>query len=741
MKKASLKIEEIHAISNGSHGDPFSVLGLHTITVNGKEKLVFRAFRPDAAELTLSFGKNRTVELKKIDEAGFFEHQFPRRKNRFNYSLMIKNHEGREYEVEDPYRFESQLTDFDLQLWGEGNHHHAYKFMGAHPKEVDGVSGVHFVVVAPNAARVSVVGKFNQWDGRVHGMRKHPAQGIWEIFIPHVVPGDLYKYEVKSAPDALPVKKADPYGRFAELRPATASIVWETSYNWKDDKWMKSRETVQAPDQPHATYEIHVGSWRRRVGEDPGFLSYRELAEELVPYVKDLGFTHVELMPIAEHPYDPSWGYQITGYYAPTSRFGNPDDLRYFIDKCHEANIGVIVDWVPAHFTKDEHGLRQFDGTALYEHDDPRQGEHKDWGTNIFNFGRAEVTNFLISNAIYWLEEFHIDGLRVDAVASMLYLDYSREDGEWVPNQYGGRENLEAIHFLRKFNDVVHDYFPGVLTMAEESTSWQGVSRPTSSGGLGFDYKWNMGWMNDTLAYVERDPIYRRYHQDQLSFSLIYAFTEQFLLPLSHDEVVHMKQSLLSKMPGDDWQKFANLRLLYTYMYGHPGKKLLFMGSEFGQWSEWTEAHSIDWHLLQWEPHQGIQKLVKDLNGKYTDEKAMHEVDFNWEGFEWIDISDADNSIISFVRHGKDPDDFLVFIFNFTPTYHEAYKFGVPKAGKYDVLLNSDSSYYGGSNAGPTKIEGKIGAWHSQPANITISVPPLAGLILKPASGRSKKQK
>lgn len=741
MKKASLKIEEIHAISNGSHGDPFSVLGLHTITVNGKEKLVFRAFRPDAAKLTLSFGKNRTVELKKIDENGFFEHQFSRRKKHFDYSLTVKNHEGREYKIEDAYRFGAQLSDFDLQLWGEGNHHQAYKFMGAHPREIDSVSGVHFVVVAPNAARVSVVGEFNQWDGRVHGMRKHPAQGIWEIFIPHVVPGDLYKYEVKSAPDAVPVKKADPYGRFSELRPATASIVWKSDYKWEDDIWMKNRKNAQAPDQPHATYEIHAGSWRRHVGKDPGFLNYRELADELVPYVKELGFTHIELMPIAEHPYDPSWGYQITGYYAPTSRFGNPDDLRYFIDKCHEANIGVIVDWVPAHFTKDEHGLRRFDGTALYEHDDPKQGEHKDWGTNIFNFGRAEVTNFLISNAIYWLEEFHIDGLRVDAVASMLYLDYSREEGEWVPNQYGGRENLEAIHFLRKFNDVAHDYFPDVLTMAEESTSWQGVSRPTSSGGLGFDYKWNMGWMNDTLAYVERDPIYRRYHQDQLSFSLIYAFTEQFLLPLSHDEVVHMKQSLLSKMPGDDWQKFANLRLLYMYMYGHPGKKLLFMGSEFGQWSEWTEAHSIDWHLLQWEPHQGIQKLVKDLNKNYTDEKAMHEVDFNWEGFEWIDISDADNSIISFIRRGKNPDDFLVFILNFTPTYHEEYKFGVPKAGKFEVLLNSDSSYYGGSNAGPTKIEGEIGAWHSQPANITISVPPLAGLILKPALVGSKKKK
>ncbi|MEX2456849.1 MAG: 1,4-alpha-glucan branching protein GlgB, partial [Balneolaceae bacterium] len=655
-----------------------------------------------------------------------------RRKNRFNYSLSIIHHDGHEFTIVDAYRFGSLISDFDMQLWGEGNHHHVYKWMGAHAKTVDDVEGTHFVVAAPNANRVSVVGSFNNWDGRIHGMRKHPAQGIWEIFIPHVAPGDLYKYEIKTDLSDAPIIKADPYAQFAELRPGTASKVWSSHHSWKDNAWMKDRNKIQATDAPMSVYEIHAGSWKRKVNEDPGFLSYRELADDLIPYVSDLGFTHIELMPIAEHPYDPSWGYQITGYYAPTSRFGNPDDLRYFIDKCHQANIGVILDWVPAHFTKDDHGLRQFDGTAFYEHEDPRLGEHKDWGTNIFNFGRTEVRNFLISNAIYWLDEFHIDGLRVDAVASMLYLDYSREEGEWIPNQYGGRENLEALHFLRRFNDVVHEYYPGALTMAEESTSWQGVSRPTSSGGLGFDLKWNMGWMNDTLTYITKDPIYRRYHQDQLSFSLIYAFTEQFLLPLSHDEVVHMKESLISKMPGDDWQKFANLRLLYTYMYGHPGKKLLFMGSEFAQWSEWTEAHSIDWHLLEWKNHQGVSQLVKDLNTLYKDEPAMHEVDFKWEGFEWIDISDADNCLLSFIRRGKDPDDFLVFILNFTPAVHEAYKFGVPKAGKYEILLNSDSSFYGGSNAGPSNIEGVEGAWHSQPAHITLSIPPLAGIVLKP---------
>ncbi|MEX0661507.1 MAG: 1,4-alpha-glucan branching protein GlgB [Balneolaceae bacterium] len=732
MKSPTLKIEEINAISNGTHGDLFSVLGLHQIEIDGKEKLVFRTFRPDAQKITLQIEKGKPVELDKIDNSGFFEHVFSRRKNRFNYSLSIIHHDGHEFTIVDAYSFGSLISDFDMQLWGEGNHHHVYKWMGAHAKTVADVEGTHFVVAAPNASRVSVVGSFNNWDGRIHGMRKHPAQGIWEIFIPHVAPGDLYKYEIKTDLSDAPIIKADPYARFAELRPGTASKVWNSNYSWKDKDWMKDRNKIQAPDAPMSVYEIHAGSWKRKVNEDPGFLSYRELADDLVPYVADLGFTHIELMPIAEHPYDPSWGYQITGYYAPTSRFGNPDDLRYFIDKCHQANIGVILDWVPAHFTKDDHGLRQFDGTAFYEHEDPRLGEHKDWGTNIFNFGRTEVHNFLISNAIYWLDEFHIDGLRVDAVASMLYLDYSREEGEWIPNQYGGRENLEALHFLRRFNDVVHEYYPGALTMAEESTSWQGVSRPTSSGGLGFDLKWNMGWMNDTLTYITKDPIYRRYHQDQLSFSLIYAFTEQFLLPLSHDEVVHMKESLISKMPGDDWQKFANLRLLYTYMYGHPGKKLLFMGSEFAQWSEWTEAHSIDWHLLEWKNHQGVSQLVKDLNTLYKDEPAMHEVDFKWEGFEWIDISDADNCLLSFIRRGKDPDDFLVFILNFTPAVHEAYKFGVPKAGKYEILLNSDSSFYGGSNAGPSNIEGVEGAWHSQSAHITISIPPLAGIVLKP---------
>jgi len=728
----TLKIEEISAISNGEHGDLFSVLGLHNTTVNGNEKLVIRCFRPDAKSVRVHPENGNPVELTRISDEGLFEHVFARRKNWFSYTFEVIPYVGETYMIEDAYRFGPMISDYDLQLWGEGNHHHAYKMMGSHTKTVDGIHGTHFVVTAPSASRVSVIGSFNNWDGRVHGMRKYHEQGLWEIFIPHVTEGDLYKYEVKSYVNDTLNKKGDPYGRFTEMRPGTATKIWNTKYQWNDDDWMKNRAKHQHFEQPISVYEIHPGSWKRKVGEEPGFLSYRELADDLVPYMKEMGFTHIELMPIAEHPYDPSWGYQITGYFAPTSRFGNPDDLRYFIDKCHQENIGIIVDWVPAHFTKDEHGLRRFDGTALYEHEDPKLGEHKDWGTCIFNFGRTEVKNFLISNAIYWLEEFHIDGLRVDAVASMLYLDYSREDGEWVPNQYGGRENLEAINFLRRFNEVTHDYFPGVLTFAEESTSWQGVSQPTSSGGLGFDFKWNMGWMNDTLAYIEKDPIFRKYHQDQLSFSLIYAFSEQFILPLSHDEVVHMKQSLLSKMPGDDWQKFANLRLLYTYMFGHPGKKLLFMGNELAQWNEWTESQSIDWHLLQWDTHKGIQNLVKDLNQLYRTEPACYEVDSRWEGFQWIDISDADNCLLSFIRKAKDPEDFLIFILNFTPTTHNVYKFGVPKACKYEVLLNSDSAFYGGSNSGPTIVEGQEGAWHNQPCHINVSVPPLAGVVLKP---------
>ncbi|MEX2602082.1 MAG: 1,4-alpha-glucan branching protein GlgB [Balneolaceae bacterium] len=729
----TLNVDEVRSISDGSHGDPFSLLGLHHLDVDGKMKWILRTFQPHAESVTVIPSSGKKSEMNRITDDGLFEVVFPRRKKRFQYRLEIDPREGKTYEIEDPYQFGTLLSDFDLQLWGEGTHRHAFRWMGAHLREADGVTGAHFVVSAPNAWRVSVIGSFNNWDGRVHGMRKHPAQGIWEIFIPGISAGDSYKFEIQSDLADAPLKKADPYAFYAEQRPGTASIVWKSGYTWNDRDWMQQREEIQENDKPLSVYEIHPGSWKRKPDEEPGFLSYRELAEELVPYLQEMGFTHVELMPVAEHPYDPSWGYQITGYYAPTSRFGNPDDFKFFVDKCHQAGIGVFLDWVPAHFTKDDHGLRRFDGSALYEHEDPRKGEHRDWGTLIFNFSRSEVMNFLISNAVYWFEEYHIDGLRVDAVASMIYLDYSRKEGDWEPNQYGGRENLEALHFLRRFNEVVHGYFPGVLTMAEESTSWQGVSRPVHEGGLGFDCKWNMGWMNDTLVYMSKDPVHRKYHQGQLTFSMIYAFSENFILPLSHDEVVHQKQSLLSKMPGDDWQKFANLRLLYTYMYAHPGKKLLFMGSEFGQWEEWTEKKSIDWHLLQWDTHKGVQRLVRDLNSLYREELAMHQVDFRWQGFEWIDASDADNSVISFSRRAKDPNDFLVFIFNFTPTVRHNYRIGVPKAGSYQILLNSDSEFYHGSNVGQAWAEAGGEGLHGQPVHIDVSLPPLAGLILKPS--------
>ncbi len=729
----TLNKEEIESISNGSHGDPFSVLGFHNIQQGKSEKLVLRVFRPEAKLVFVKIGKAKPVELQRVSPEGLFEYVLPRRKNPAPYTLSIKPHSGDEFEINDAYAYGRMINDFDLQLWGEGNHKKAYEFMGAHPKEVDGVKGIHFVVSAPSATRVSVVGPFNNWDGRVHRMRKYHDQGLWEIFIPQVTQGDEYKYEIKSPVQDPPLLKADPFAFYAQLRPDTASKVFDIEgYNWTDDEWVTSREERQGLDKPLSVYEVHAGSWRKKVGGDSEYLSYRELAHELVPYVKDLGYTHIELLPIAEHPYDPSWGYQTTGYYAPTSRFGTPHDFMYFVDECHKAGIGVIVDWVPAHFAKDDHGLRRFDGTGLYEHEDARQGEHKDWGTCIFNFGRTEVHNFLISNALYWCDKFHIDGLRVDAVASMLYLDYSREEGEWIPNKYGGRENIEAIDFLRKFNDSVHEHFPGTITFAEESTSWGGVSRPTQTGGLGFDYKWNMGWMNDTLAYIEKDPLYRKYHQGELTFSLIYAFSENFTLPFSHDEVVHMKNAMLAKMPGDDWQKFANLRLLYTYMYAHPGKKLLFMGCEFGQWAEWSESKSLDWHLLNWEQHQGVQKVIRDLNSLVKTEKALYENDFDWRGFEWIDFNDADNSIVSFVRRAKDTEDFLITVLNFTPTVHYDYQVGVPEACEYEIIMNSDSEYYGGSNVGDTVLKAIPGEWQNQSASLKLTVPPLAGVILKP---------
>ncbi len=723
---------QIVALETASHGNPFAVLGLHVVSSGKKKSVIVRTIQPHAESVSVLPDGKKAVPMEKVSDGGVFECSFPRNTKSFKYSLVIKPTQGDTYTIRDPYSFGPLLSEFDLQLWGEGNHRKAYETMGAHPMEVDGVKGTRFVVSAPSATRVSVIGSFNDWDGRRNPMRKYHDQGLWEIFLPEVTVGDAYKYEIKSDNFALPFKKADPYAFYAEKRPNTASIVADlNNYKWEDEEWMSKR--TKKFDEALSIYEVHLGSWKRKDGETaPEFLTYRDMVEQLVPYVKDLGFTHIEILPVAEHPYDPSWGYQITGYFAATSRFGTPEDFMYFVDACHKNDIGVIVDWVPAHFAKDEHGLRQFDGTHLFEHADPRQGEHKDWGTCIFNFGRTEVQNFLLSNAVFWCDKYHIDGLRVDAVASMLYLDYSREEGEWIPNKYGGRENLEAIAFLKKTNEVLNQEFDNIVTFAEESTSWPMVSKPTYLGGLGFDYKWNMGWMNDTLKYIEIDPIFRRYHHNQLTFSMIYAFTENFMLPFSHDEVVHMKKAMLSKMPGDDWQKFANLRLLYTYMYAHPGKKLLFMGNEIAQWAEWNSEAQLDWPLLKYDSHKGVHTLVKDLNKIYTENAPLHQVDFDWSGFEWIDFSDIDNSIVAFLRYSEEKKDFRVCIFNFTPQPQMGYRFGVPKAGPYEIILNSDSKYYGGSNVENDALVATEGQWHNQPATLTVNVPPLSGLIIKP---------
>jgi 1,4-alpha-glucan branching enzyme len=602
--------------------------------------------------------------------------------------------------------------------------------------EIDGIKGVHFAVWAPNAKRVSVIGDFNHWNGKKHPMKLLGDSGIWEIFIPVLDEGELYKFEVKSKYRGYKEQKADPFAFFFEVRPKSAAIVYniENKHKWQDAEWMEMRRKRNWFESPVTIYEVHLGSWMRVPEEDNRFLTYRELADRLIPYVKGLGFTHIELLPVSEHPLDASWGYQTIGYFAPTSRHGRPEDFMYFVHKCHQNGIGVIIDWVPAHFPKDAHGLGYFDGTCLYEHEDPKKREHRDWGTLIFNYGRNEVTNYLISNALFWLEKYHIDGLRVDAVASMIYLDYSRAPGDWVPNIYGGNENLEAIEFLKKFNEVIHQYHPGVLTIAEESTAWPSVSRPTYLGGLGFSMKWNMGWMHDTLEYFSKEPIHRKYHANNLTFSMLYAFTENFILPFSHDEVVHGKRAMLDKMPGDMWQKFANLRALYGYMYGHPGKKLLFMGSEFGQWREWNFDESLNWHLLQYEPHEKLQGFLSDLNNLYITEPAMHEVDFEWHGFEWIDFHDSDNSVISFVRRAKNHDDFLVFVFNLTPVPRFGYRIGVPKGGFYREILNSDSEIYWGGNLGNAGgVYADNVPCHTRQFSLNLILPPLSALIFKPA--------
>jgi 1,4-alpha-glucan branching enzyme len=722
--------DDIDRLIRAEHWDPFALLGPHRVAGNGNSHLVVRAFLPDATEASVLPDRDETptVPMRSVHSAGLFEATVPA-SFQPSYRLRVRDRWGNITERHDPYAFPPLLTDFDLHLFAEGRHYRAYETLGAHMIDVAGVTGVRFVVWAPNAKRVSVVGDFNGWDGRRHQMRSRGSTGLWELFIPDLAQGTPYKYEIRPQ-EGPPFLKADPYAFAAELRPKTASVVWSLGgYEWRDQDWMGRRDNA-ALNRPISIYEVHFGSWRR--GDGHRWLTYRELAEQLIPYARDLGYTHLELMPVTEHPFDGSWGYQTTGYFAATSRYGTPQDFMAFVDACHQAGLGVILDWVPAHFPDDPHGLAWFDGTHLYDHQDPRLGYHPEWHSRIFNFGRVEVRNFLLNSALFWLDRYHVDGLRMDAVASLLYLDYARKEGEWVPNRFGGKENLDAIQFIKEFNEVVHREHPGVLTIAEESTAWTGVSRPTYVGGLGFSLKWNMGWMHDTLEYFCLDPIHRKYHQDKITFGLIYAFTENFVQVLSHDEVVHGKRALIDKMPGDFWQRFANLRALFSYMYAHPGKKMLFMGGEIAQWWEWNHDDSLQWHLLQHEPHQGVQRLVRDLNHLYQSQPALHQVDFDWTGFQWIDFSDADSSVIAFVRRAKDGE-FVVCVGNFTPAPRERYRIGVPAGGWYRELLNSDSAVYWGSNMGNGGgVQAEAIPWHGQPYSISLTLPPLSFLILKP---------
>ena len=666
-------------ILEARHHDPFEVLGKHR---EGKQDVV-RAFIPYCSEVRI---EENGESLTRIADTDLFEWRGSLGSVPDRYQLTWVDGDGIQWSAYDPYCFPPQLGDLDLHWFGEGRHLHAYRFLGAHPCEVDRIAGTRFALWAPNAERVSVVGDWNHWDGRRHPMRSRGGSGLWELFIPGVSAHEFYKFEIRNRDRGSIHIKTDPYARAYELRPGTAAVTCKAGgYDWQDQQWMQARASRSWLHAPLSIYEVHLGSWQR----DPQgqFQNYRQLAERLVNHVQELGFTHIELLPVTEHPFDGSWGYQTTGYFAPTSRFGTPDDFRYLVDYCHRHGIGVILDWAPGHFPKDDFALANFDGTPLYEHADPRRGEHRDWGTLIFNYGRNEVRNFLLSSAIYWLEEMHVDGLRVDAVASMLYLDYSREADDWVPNVYGGRENLEAIDFLRHLNQVTHAEQPGSIVIAEESTAWPQVTRPVDGGGLGFSMKWNMGWMHDTLQYMSKEPVHRKYHHNQLSFGLLYAFNENFVLPFSHDEVVHGKGSMLDKMPGDTWQRFANLRTLYTYMFTYPGKKLLFMGCEFGQYSEWNYDTALPWHLLEDPRHAGLKQLIHDLNGLYRDEPALHQYDFEAGGFRWIDCHDADHSMLSYCRQGAGQT--AVVLLNFTPVPRQGYRLGVPEAGTYRLRLNS----------------------------------------------------
>lgn len=722
MKERKTISKDIERLVKGELRDPHSLLGRHPAGKN----TVIRAWRPEASAVRVLVDGDIAGKLELIHPGGLFEGQLDGPAD--DYRLEVDYPTGQSFTLRDPYAFLPTLGDIDLHLLGEGSHRRLWEKLGAHVTQVDGVGGVSFAVWAPNARSIRVVGDFNSWDGRLHPMRSLGSSGIWELFIPDLGAGDHYKFEVVSAQGKL-ILKTDPFAFATEAPPDNACKVYTSTYRFGDDAWVSRRSKWDPYRSPMSVYEVHLGSWRRTA--DGESLSYRDAAPLLADYCREMGFTHVEFMPLAEHPFGGSWGYQVSNYFAPTARFGVPDDFRFLVDTLHQAGIGVIVDWVPAHFPKDEWALARFDGTALYEHLDPKKGEHPDWGTLVFNYGRNEVRNFLISNALYWIDELHIDGLRVDAVASMLYLDYSRKEGEWTPNEFGGRENLEAIGFIKELNEVVHGAHPGVMIIAEESTAWPGVSRPVHLGGLGFGFKWNMGWMHDTLSYFTKDPIYRRFHHNQLTFSMMYAWTENFMLPLSHDEVVHGKGSLFGKMPGDEWQKLANLRSLYAYMWAHPGKQLLFMGGELGQIREWDHDSSLDWHLLDGEGHRGVQKLVADLNRAYKSVPALWERDHEPEGFSWIDANDADNNVYSFYRTSA-RGDVLVCIANLSPVPRDGFRVGLPKKGRFEEILNTDAEDYGGSGIGNLgTVATEAVPWHGLDNSALMTIPPLGVVWLR----------
>jgi 1,4-alpha-glucan branching enzyme len=723
--------EEFARLAEARLHDPHRVLGRHALD---HQTVCFRTLLPRAAEVWLLTGAEADDPLQEPlvrDPAvpGLFTWTGPLSACPLHPTVLWSDASGSTFQSVDPYSFPPHISDFDLHLFGEGRHWHAHRMLGAHPETRDGVSGVRFAVWAPAAERVSVVGDFNHWDGRVHPMAVHGSSGVWELFIPGLGNGTLYKFEIRNRDTGHVLLKTDPYGSFFEPRPNTASRVFgQSDYAWNDEQWMHRRDPYAWKQRPMSIYEVHLGSWQR--GEGGRFLTYREMAERLVGYVREQGFTHIELLPITEHPFDGSWGYQSTGFFAPTSRFGSPDDFRFFVDQAHQAGIGILLDWVPGHFPKDSFALARFDGTALYEHEDPRKGEHRDWGTLIFNYGRSEVRNFLLSSALCWIEDFHLDGLRVDAVASMLYLDYSRQPNDWIPNEYGGNENLEAIAFLRELNRTVQTRHPGVLMVAEESTAWPGVSRPPETGGLGFTMKWNMGWMHDTLSYFKLDPVHRAHHHNQLTFGMLYAYSENFVLPFSHDEVVHGKGSLRGRMPGSEWQQHAHLRLLYAYQWTYPGKKLLFMGQEFGQGMEWNEATQLDWYVLDYPLHRGLQSLVRDLNRMYRDEPALHAREFEPEGFAWLDCDDGPRSVLSYLRRWAESE--TIVILNFTPVERFGYEIPAPHGGRWRVRLNTDSEYYGGASRGSISAVAEPRPHRGFPATLRLDVPPLAAMILTP---------